>query len=703
MEDLEEEIRRGPALSRHQQAVLHDILHFVEGSDDCLVFQGSAGTGKTTLLATLVKELNQRHRAFLLLAPTGRAARILGNKTAGLARTIHSVIYDMDKVQVFEEAKSSNDPGIRFHFPLSNIDPADVLFIVDEASMVGDKVTRGDYLRFGSGRLLADLVEYSRLGRFGRDRDKVHAQLLFVGDPAQLPPVMERISPALSAKYLEHNHDLRCTQVKLTKVMRQGSGSSILQHATQLRDAILEKRFNTFKISPDGLEISSLPIPEAIDFVVGNLTRHGVSSSVLVARSNARVLALNQAVRARLWGEDTSDLRSRDILLVVKNSPPLFNGDLIKVVEVSGETEVLQVPIKGVDGPIRLAFRDVSVVFRKDDGEVLHLECKIIENLLDSPEGSLKPVEQRALLVDFRQRYPNLQPGTQEFKLAITTDPWFNALQVKYGYAMTCHKAQGGEWEACVVDFAGQGGSKEDFFRWTYTAITRARSRLITLSAPAFDEYTSMDWGDGAVPRPIQSRNDSSAQGERDISDWDRFAFSSEYEDLYDYHQALSDAWKESDISVVRLNHLPYCEQYTLQRSRKQARGQYWYKGDHRVSKVAELAGPHSDRQLTEDVVSIMRDVLLGGDKREAAGETEFMKKFREKVQLVLSGSDIRLLSSKPREYCLRFEFEMDGERTVVDFFHDETPKWTSVKSVGVQPDSGELMARLKSLLGDNP
>ncbi len=239
-------------LTQDQAAALDAIKSFLrDDALDAFVLRGSAGTGKTTLIAKVIELMAKMNMACALLAPTGRAARILGNKTEFPASTIHGEIYAMGRIAVNEEAESANDPGIRMVFPLKTDEPTVSVYVIDESSMVGDREVHGDFVQFGSGRLLKDLVSFARLQRPGRERDHL-TKLLFVGDPAQLPPVGENTSPALSASHLKSEFRLHVASFDLTTVLRQAQGSAILDRATELREALAAERFNSFSSSLTG-------------------------------------------------------------------------------------------------------------------------------------------------------------------------------------------------------------------------------------------------------------------------------------------------------------------------------------------------------------------------------------------------------------------------------------------------------------------
>jgi hypothetical protein len=569
------------------------------------------------------------------------------------------------------------------------------VFIVDESSMVGDKESKGDLLQFGSGRLLHDFIRYARLGRPGRPNER-RAKIIFVGDPVQLPPIGETLSPALSADYLYSTFGLNCDEFELTQVLRQEAGSAVLDRATVLRDAICAKNFNVMDLSPKAQEIVQVTVVDAVAMV--EKAFRAKASSVLITFSNARSLELNHAVRGRLWGDERLDLRTGDLLLVNRNSPTtgLLNGDVVKVLDVASESERRQVRIKGVDRLVELYFRRASLTFRDGDGQPLQVDCTVLENLLSSPERELSPIEQRALLVDFRQRYPSLKPKAAEFRLAIRQDPYFNALQVKYGYAMTCHKAQGGEWDMAVVDFGdGRGQRNEDFFRWTYTAVTRAKKELVTINAPRFDETSSMDWGFTAFKPESEASTRPDVQPAED-PDWNRLSFAQGQEKLFEYHHALRDAWHEHGIAVDRLDHMQYRERYVLRAGQLSCVVEYQYNGKGLVSRFGQGQAGASDSKLLRQALQVMEEIVLPKATSDAELNNPFLVAFLEKVNHALEGSDIRLLSVQRMQYRLRMEFEQECRRAKIDFHYDSAPKWTRVEEVGGPGSSGGLVDQLR-------
>ncbi|MBL8896489.1 MAG: AAA family ATPase [Planctomycetes bacterium] len=478
-----------------QSAALEALFEFVRGDGDCFVLTGGAGTGKTSLLGAFLEHLRAQRIAHQLLAPTGRAARILASKTRGDARTIHGAIYQLDQLEVLENASGGSETGLRLHFRLRDEGAFGALLVIDEASMIADQARTQDALRFGSGALLADLLRFARLAPRGERSSKI----VFVGDPAQLPPVGQELSPALSPEHLHQRYGLRVAAHELREILRQREGTALLDCATTLRDALQQRRYDRFQLGAPiprplerveaSIDVGAVSVGAGIELVV-SAERERQGSSALICGTNAAARDLNRAVRARLRGRESAPIEERDLLLVNQNAPRygLFNGDLVRVLEIEPETEVRRVVLNGVEQPIDLRFRPAVVGYRDPALGVTRVPCLLLENLLESAERGLTPAEQRALLVDFRRRFPDLAPGSAEFSLALQDDPHYNALQVKYGYALTCHKAQGGEWDRVVVHFGGMRALRsEGFFRWAYTAITRARKQLLTIAAPRFE------------------------------------------------------------------------------------------------------------------------------------------------------------------------------------------------------------------------
>jgi exodeoxyribonuclease-5 len=449
-----------------QENSIEKLSEFILSPDDRAVFVlcGYAGTGKTTLVSALVRTLTALQRKCVLLAPTGRAAKVFASYSEKGAFTIHKWIYRQKSI-------------VSNTFTLSENLSKNALFIVDEASMIAN----GGMSGFGSGALLDDLVEFVYSGDGCR--------LLLLGDTAQLPPVGEELSPALSPDYLRSMY-LNVMQMELTQVMRQSEDSGILSNATMLRriiasgstDALPSIRLKGF---PDICIVTGENLIESIETEFGNV---GIEETIILCRSNKRANIYNEGIRRRiLYRED--ELNRGDLLMIVKNNyywreqigkvdkellekiDFIANGDIAEIIRVGGSEEMYG-----------FRFADVTLSFPDYDCE---MEVKIILDTLTSESPSLTRDENERLFSAVWEDYSEI--GSKRKRMEkLREDPYYNAMQVKYGYAVTCHKAQGGQWKTIFLDqgFIAPDGIGTDYYRWLYTAFTRASEKLYLVNWP---------------------------------------------------------------------------------------------------------------------------------------------------------------------------------------------------------------------------
>jgi exodeoxyribonuclease-5 len=439
-----------------QAAALKALSNFIVSpqKDILLLFKGYAGTGKTTMLGATVKMMNALKHKTALLAPTGRAAKVFSQYAGHKAFTIHKKIY--------RKKSFSDDSG---GFVLAENLHKDTLFIVDEASMISNEAIEAGV--FGSGYLLDDLVRYVYSGE--------NCRLILMGDSAQLPPVMLSESPALSADYLKR-YSLHISEIQLTRVVRQAQDSGILLNATRLRDAL---RSGDIDIYPDILtenfpDVKKIGGDELIEEISSSYSRTGIDDTMIICRSNKNANIYNNGVRNRILYRE-EELSSGDRLMVVKNNYYwlngeednnfIANGEIIKVLRVRGHEEMYG-----------FRFCNVWVAFEDDDSE---MELKIMLDTLSSEAPALTGEQSSSLFAAVNENYAHVGNKRERMK-QIKNDPHFNALQVKYAYAVTCHKAQGGQWSNVFLDigYVTEGMMGEDFYRWLYTAFTRATRTL---------------------------------------------------------------------------------------------------------------------------------------------------------------------------------------------------------------------------------
>ena len=447
-----------------QEKAIKLLAEFLCSSDSerAFLLRGYAGTGKTSLVGALVKTLDRLQQKCVLLAPTGRAAKVFSAYAGHAAYTIHKKIY--------RQRAFSNDTG---NFALNDNLTTHTLYIIDEASMIANDGLSGSL--FGTGRLLDDLVEFVYSGEGCR--------LLLLGDTAQLPPVGEEQSPALYADALR-GYGLKVTETDLTQVVRQERQSGILWNATRLRELIAgEDCWTLPKIRVSGFaDIRVLPGNELIETLEECYHRDGQDETIVICRSNKRASIYNKGIRAQvLWRED--ELGSGDLLMIAKNNyywteqekemDFIANGEIALVRRVRRERELY-------------GFRFVDVTISFPDHNDFELEANLLLDSLHSDAPSLPREDADRLFNAVLEDYADIPLKRDRIK-KMKADPYYNAIQAKYAYAVTCHKAQGGQWRNVFLD---QGYMMDeyltpDYFRWLYTAFTRATGTLYLVNYPS--------------------------------------------------------------------------------------------------------------------------------------------------------------------------------------------------------------------------
>lgn len=430
-------------------------------AESIFVLRGYAGTGKTSLVSALVKVMDQLKQKVVLLAPTGRAAKVFTSYSAHPAFTIHKKIY---RQKAFS--------GENSNFALNDNLYAHTLFIVDEASMISNEGLSGSM--FGTGRLLDDLIGYVYSG--------TGCRLLLMGDTAQLPPVGEDEGPALSGEALK-GYGLDVTEMEMTQVVRQLEDSGILWNATRLRQLIAEENvFGLPKIKISNFaDIVALPGAELMDTLTSCYEHDGMEDTIVVCRSNKRANIYNNGIRnSILYRED--ELNTGDMLMIAKNNYMwtagnkeiefIANGDIVVVKRVRRNRELY-------------GFRFVEATLTFPDYNGLELDANLLLDTLRSDSPALTREESDRLYHAVLEDYSDVGPKAERMK-RLKADPFFNALQVKYAYAITCHKAQGGQWKNVFLDqgYITEENLTPDYFRWLYTAFTRATGKLYLVNYP---------------------------------------------------------------------------------------------------------------------------------------------------------------------------------------------------------------------------
>lgn len=467
-------------LTIQQQRILEGIQEFMNSDASVYILRGYAGTGKTTMVKQIADFVAQKCRV-ALMAPTGRAARVLETKTGRTATTIHKTIYGkatLDTKKVDDIAETE----FKLCFPIDKVE-GQVVAIVDEASMLCSRKIPHELFRFGTDNLMDDLLTYVRPSFGGK--------VIFVGDPAQLPPVGELDSQALNEKFFQ-DKGLKVMKGELTEVLRQKNESAVLKNAMKIRELLEMEQRNRLVFEEKQGEVESLSAEELLDKYMAT-RKDGNEDSVVICFSNQSAYQYNKDIREELYGGDVSELRAGDRLMVVQNNYLLnrMNGEFVSVLSV-GKKVQQSAPVYVQKGGSRvktiltLNFQHVQVPGIEGKPE----DCLLLLDLLNDGEASLGIDEIKALYINFCMRHPQLKPGSEAFTNAILADPYYNCLQAKFGYAVTGHKCQGGEWSKAFVDYTGRTGMSDDCLRWAYTATTRARDTLYIFNLPHITPFS---------------------------------------------------------------------------------------------------------------------------------------------------------------------------------------------------------------------
>ncbi|CCB68994.1 ATP-dependent DNA helicase [Flavobacterium branchiophilum] len=441
-----------------QAAFLQKMAVYITNTsnNEIFVLKGFAGTGKTTLIATIVNQLAAINKKYVLLAPTGRAAKVIANYSQKPAFTIHKKIY---------YPKKSTGGGIAFTKQQNK--HKNTLFIVDEASMISD--IGQDSKMYENGSLLNDLIDYIYSG--------TNCKMILLGDTAQLPPVNMEVSPALDPDTLALHYDKKIDWIELDEVMRQALHSGILYNATELRSLLKDSFITEFRFKIKGFKdiirlTDGYDIQDAINTAYSN---YSIEDTTFIVRSNKRANQYNEQIRSKILFKE-SELATGDFLMVVKNNYYwlkdqdeagfIANGDIIEVLEIHGFKELYQfkfarVKIRMVDYPNQKPFETVLIL-----------------DTISSESPALTYEQSNLLYTEVMKDYEDEKTGYNKYK-KVRENEYFNGLQVKFSYAITCHKSQGGQWNTVFIEQPYlPEGINSAYIRWLYTAITRAKDKL---------------------------------------------------------------------------------------------------------------------------------------------------------------------------------------------------------------------------------
>ena len=669
-------------LSGDQTETLSKLESFLSSSTNCFLLKGYAGTGKTFLMQGLVKYFQTTGRQFTLMAPTGRAAMVIGEKTKTEAYTIHKSIYNLGELE-------DDENTFKFCYKLNlNEDSVNTVYIIDESSMISDVYNEDEFFLFGSGYLLKDLFAFIDFNY------RTDAKIIFVGDNAQLPPVGMSFSPALDKEYLSNKYQVTTDEFEMKQIQRQQVGSGILTIATALRTCLETNEFNRFEIG--NFSDTSNHTGEDFDSVYFKTVNDQISeNTIVITHSNKQAHDYNTVIRQRFFPNQI-DVQSGDILINTKNNynyvVDFYNGQFLKVIEVSQIAE----PAKtirffkrgGEKAEVTFVFRDIIAELKDVKGQKHQVNCKIIDNFLKSDLPRLTQNEQQALYVDFKNRHPNLKPRTREFKEAIRADKYFNAMQIKYGYAITCHKAQGGEWDNAFVNFqVYMRILSRGFFRWAYTGITRAKKNLFAVNAQHYSPLSEF------IVHPTATIARATANQFYIPSDFFERQTPLEFAQpfLKAKYVELTEKLKGQEIEIS-VSHQQYVERYSFMRGDKSVTIDLNYGATGFTGRTTILNS--SDQEFAQFVRHRITEPLIFEFAYNP--EKEFQKELFDLLKGETTEEEIPITNISNENYCDRYFLKTEANCAYLDCIYNGQGIYSTFKPYSTK---GEQDLKLQSLI----
>lgn len=679
-----------------QKDLINKLGTFLESTNDnVFLLKGYAGTGKTFITKGLTEYLSSIGRNYLLAAPTGKASKVIARKTNSPAYTIHKTIYSFKDIEEYSEDGIGGTQTFKFYSKIAvNELSVDTVYIIDESSMIANVYQEAEFFRFGSGYLLKDLFKFINL-----DHNAHNKKIIFIGDDAQLPPVGMKTSPALDSKYLLKHFNVTPVVHELTEVVRQAEGSGVMQNAIELRKSLAEDVFNKLDFDTNYDDVESVKPEFLMEKYLESCDGKINAESIIIAHSNASVSEYNKSIREHFFPNNT-EISAGDKVMAISNNDKyglfISNGDFGLVKQVSESSEIRTIPLKDKNKEtgkvetreVPLQFRDIFVGFKDIHDEAHFFECKIIESLLYSEQPNLGSDENKALYVDFCIRNSGLKPGSKEFKDTLREDPYFNAMRLKFGYAITCHKAQGSEWNNVFVNCkTHQNTLSADYFKWLYTAITRTQTKLFTISEPSkktggtikFPERTKAVVTKRSNGVPVMSNIDKGLAMDDvtglDGSDPFRIKLFKE----------VQSALNDNQYKIVQATGKPYREQYVFTLNDDFYRVDITYSGKNKITNIM-LPEPCEVTNKVKEILMPLKGMVIFSDEPstevkidEDAFSEQFLSEFYQAVIAALTPFEIIVHKIEHNDWFERYTFTRGSERAAIDYYFNGKKQFSKV------------------------
>jgi ATP-dependent exoDNAse (exonuclease V) alpha subunit len=701
-------------LNDGQTELIQKLGLFLSGnSENVFILKGYAGSGKTFITKGLTEYFRAIGRNYVLAAPTGKAAKVIASKTKSPAYTIHKTIYSFDDMVEYREEGVDGTETFKFYAQLIvNSLSADTVFIVDEASMVSDIYQEAEFFRFGTGLLLTDFMKFVNL-----DHNDHKKKIIFIGDDAQLPPIGMKLSPALDARYLEENYQVRTIGFELTEVVRQKADSGVIANAAQVRTALQYAQFNKLNVNFNYSDVEEVSYADLMPRYLESCGNKINKESIVIAYSNADVADYNSKIRAHFF-PGHEQLEAGDKVMAVNNSTTgglfISNGDFGMIRKVFGNSEQRSITLRRRNeiGEIEqiqvpLIFRDVEVGFRDLDGVPHYFNTKIVENLLYNHNSNLSSDQTKALYVDFCIRNEKLPRNSVEFKNTLKSDPYFTAMRLKFGYAITCHKAQGSEWKHVFVKCrSSQPQCSAHYFRWFYTAITRTAQYLYLLDPPnimppPIREVRNLGEEINIEPVPILS--DIQLNGRANTSQSQNVA-NQDHGITAPFLLAVLNKIRQfvydKNVEIESIQHDQNQEAYHFKRGAEYARINIIYTNKGHISNVTALYQTNFSAELVNALAPLKNCIFVIGDPDiDPEFDHEFLKIFHLKIKHMCAERGINLWKVESLQNALRYKFTRNEEIAVFIVWYKDNGQFSTFQIQRNACTPGNLVGEVRQML----